>query len=291
MRTSLIPALAAFVLVFSSCGGGAPQEELTNPGEDSAAVDTRRAKARKIFFNIPSPMETATLLKDAGAAYDRKVLNDVLNVDRYTSPSKQALNLGVYGADLSYASVFNNTQESMFYTSCAKKLADRLGVSDVFSESVVSRMEKNRNDRDSLLNIISSTYWEVDGQLKDDGRDNISALMIAGGWIEGLYIATQVADRSKSPELRQRIAEQKLSLNDLIELLGTYPEDEVLAGVLNDLRGLATAFEGVQIGGAGETTQENGVTVIGGGPAASLTDDQLAAIRDKAATIRNAYIN
>ena len=125
-------------------------------------------------------METAALLKKAGSEYDKNILNDVKNVDNYTAASKQALNLGIYGADLSYASVFNNTQESMLYTSCAQKLAKKLDVTNAFNEEVVSRLEKNRNNRDSLLSIISETYWHVDAYLKENQRDNISALMVAG---------------------------------------------------------------------------------------------------------------
>jgi hypothetical protein len=219
----------------------------------------------------------------------------VKNVDKYTAASKQALNLGIYGADLSYASVFNHTQESMFYTSCAKKLADRLGVSSAFNDSTLEAMERSKNDRDALLDIISETYWNVDGYLKENGRDNISALMIAGGWLEGLYIATQVARTNDSPELRQRIAEQKYSLNDLKALVASYEvDDPALNGVKADLEALSALFADVATATGGESTvtQEGGVTVVGGATgAATLTDAQLAAIRDKAAAIRNTYIN
>ena len=293
IRNLIVPSALAFVL--ASCGGGPTgQDELSTGGADSTEEALRMKKTKSIFYNIPSPMETATLLKEAGAEYDKDILNDVLNVDKYTAASKQALNLGIYGADLSYASVFNNTQESMFYTSCAKKLADRLGVSNAFNDSTIERMEHFRNDRDSLLNIVSQTYWTVDAYLKENGRDNISALMIAGGWVEGLYIATQVSLTNDSPALRKRIAEQKLSPSDLIELLGTYDgTDAALSGALADLRALGDLYAGVQQGGggAGEVKQMEGVTVIGGGSPAALTDDQLAAIRDKAAAVRNAYIN
>ena len=250
-------------------------------------------KTRKIFYSIPSPMETASLLKKAGADYNSKILNDVKNVDKYTAASKQALNLGVYGADLSYTSVFNHTQESMFYTSCAKKLADRLGVSSAFNDSTLEVMEKNKGDRDKLLDVISETYWGVDAYLKENGRDNISALMIAGGWVEGLYIATQVAKGNSTVELKQRIAEQKLSLKDLVGLMSTYEAgDAALDGVKADLAALEVLFEGVAVGGGEQTTSEkDGVITVGGTGAAALTEDQLAAIRDKAATIRNNYIN
>jgi len=133
----------------------------------------------------------------------------------------------------------------------------------------------------------------VDAYLKENGRDNISALMIAGGWVEGLYIATQVAKGNSTVELKQRIAEQKLSLKDLVGLMSTYEAgDAALDGVKADLAALEVLFEGVAVGGGEQTTSEkDGVITVGGTGAAALTEDQLAAIRDKAATIRNNYIN
>lgn len=290
-RTLLLPAL---VLLLAACGGGEqPQETLQAPGTDSLAQSERQSRTKKIFYSIPSPMETAALLKKAGASYNGKILNDVKNVDKYTAASKQALNLGVYGADLSYASVFNHTQESIFYTSCARRLADKLSVTSAFNDSVMALMEQHQNDREKLLDIISETYWDMDRYLKVNDRENLSALMIAGGWVEGLYIATQVAQGNASAELKQRIAEQKLSLNDLTALLDTYGEDETLAGVRNDLKDLAALYADVQAGGGGVTaTQENGVTVLGAeGGAATLSDAQLKAITEKAVAIRNSYIN
>jgi hypothetical protein len=295
MRTFYWPLPIALVLL-TACGSeNQPAEELnTVNAADSALQADRLSRTRNIFYNIPSPMETAALLQKAGAAYNSKILNDVKKVDTYTTASKQALNLGVYGADLSYASVFNHTQESMFYTSCSKKLADRLGVISAFNDSTLEVMEKNMGDRDALLDVISETYWNVDAYLKENGRDNISALMIAGGWVEGLYIATQVSLTNDTPELRQRIAEQKLSLGDLIALIGSYQVDEpALTSVMTDLKALDALFAEVQAGGGTTTvTQENGVAVIAGDSKPSaLSDDQLVAIREKAAAVRNSYIN
>lgn len=294
MRANQIICATLASLALAACGGDQPQQDkLTVPGTDSTAV-IRSERTKNIFHNIPSPMETAALLKKAGAEFDKSILNDVKNVDNYTASSRQALNLGIYGADLSYASVFNNTQESMLYTSCAQKLAKKLDVSNAFNEEVVERLERNRNDRDSLLSIISETYWHVDAYLKENQRDNISALMVAGGWVEGLYIATQVTVHHDTPQLRQRIAEQRLPLGDLLELVRTYsPDDAAIASVLKDLEGLQAIYAGVETpSGTSNMSEENGVAIIGGtAPTASLTDEQLKAITENVATIRASYIN
>lgn len=296
MQANKWPVLLALVALFSACGGEQPQQDQlqVDNGQDSALVADRMKKTKNIFYNIPSPMETASLLKKAGVDYNGKILNDVKNVDKYTAASKQALNLGIYGADLSYASVFNHTQESMFYTSCSRKLADRLGVTNAFSDSTLELMQSKMNDRDALLDIISETYWSVDGYLKENGRDNISALMIAGGWVEGLYIATQVSSTNDTPELRQRIAEQKHSLADLVGLVAAYQADDArLESVKGDLAALQELFAKATTPEPGATISDvNGTTVVtGNAPPASLSDDLLKEIREKTASIRNSYIN
>lgn len=261
--------------------------------ETSEEQQTRVEKTEKIFYAIPSPMETVSLLKKAGAEYDKDILNDIENVDNYTTSSKMALNLGIYGSDLSYTSVFEQTQESMFYTSCAKKLSDNLNISGAFDEATMERMEDNLEDRDSLLSIISETYWIVDAYLKENDRDNTSALIIVGGWVEGLYIATQVGTTDPSKELNQRISEQRLSLENLIGLIKTYEQDEDLNKVLVDLSRIRSSFDNVSEGTeeieiAGE---ENSATDIGGNGISKLSNEQLAELSETVKTIRDSYIN
>ncbi|MBL7984091.1 MAG: hypothetical protein JNM91_03795, partial [Flavobacteriales bacterium] len=100
MRTSGW-TLGLLALFMAACGGDQPQQNTLQA--DPTADSTQAARVRKtknIFHNIPSPMETAALLKKAGAEYDKDILNDPNNRSKYTSASKQALNLGIYGADL-----------------------------------------------------------------------------------------------------------------------------------------------------------------------------------------------
>ena len=60
-------------------------------------------QAKKIFYSLPTPLETAMLIKSAGAVYDNELLNPLDNVGNYSSNRDMALNLGVYTTDLSFA--------------------------------------------------------------------------------------------------------------------------------------------------------------------------------------------
>lgn len=300
-RTSLFFALFIMIGVVTSCtcSNTDSQKDITNvQGDTTVSNDGSNNKLEKvqaIFYSIPSPMEMASLLKKAGTSYNSTMLNPITNVTKYTSSRRQALNLGVYGADLSYASIYNQNQESIIYLSCAKQLADKLGVTNAFSNATLDRMEANVENRDSLLEIVSDSFYTLDAYLKENGRENISAMVITGGWIEGLHLATTIARQQDeiSDELRTRIADQKYSLGDLIELVDSYKASGGLDGILADLESLQAIYDEVeinQVDGEVTTDESSGVTVIGGSAEYELTDDQIKKITDRVSEIRTSYI-
>jgi len=295
---SLILMLALAMLSGCQCSNGDSQKAITDVQKDTLETgDTadKLQRVQEIFYTIPSPMEMASLLKRTGTKYNSKILNDVNNVVKYSSSKRQALNLGIYGSDLSYASIFNQNQEAIIYLSCAKQLADKLGVTSAFSNETMDRIEGNIENRDSLLDIISDSFYTLDAYLKENDRQNISALVITGGWIEGLYLATSIAaSQDEVPEdLKKRIADQKYSLGDLLELVKSYQVNGGLNDIIADLESLKKIYDEVDIDvEAGEVTTDEatGVTVIGGSAKYELSDEQLAAITDRVREIRTSYI-
>jgi hypothetical protein len=295
---SLILLLALAMLSGCQCSNGDSQKAITDVQTDTLETgDTadKLQKVQEIFYTIPSPMEMASLLKRTGTKYNSKILNDVNNVVKYSSSKRQALNLGIYGSDLSYASIFNQNQEAIIYLSCAKQLADKLGVTSAFSNETMDRIEGNIENRDSLLDIISDSFYTLDAYLKENDRQNISALVITGGWIEGLYLATSIAaSQDEVPEdLKKRIADQKYSLGDLLELVKSYQVNGGLNDIVADLESLKKIYDEVDIDvEAGEVTTDEatGVTVIGGSAKYELSDEHLAAITERVREIRTSYI-
>lgn len=291
IRFAFALALAATV---SSCGNSADSDNVTTNDTAASANVEKDTKAQNIFYSIPSPIETTSLLKGAGAKYNASYLNPIENVSKYSTAASRALNLGVYGSDLSFTSIFDQTQESMLYLRCTNKLATSLGISGAFDEATTSRIEANLENRDSLLTIISDSYWNADSYLKENGQPGVSALIIAGGWLEGLYIATQIANATKNDDIATRIGEQKLSLDNLVALLDTYKtSNDGVNTTLNQLKELKQIYDGIEVKTAEtevSTDKKEGVTTIDNKSSYKLTPEQLKAITDKAAQIRNKII-
>ena len=264
--------------------------EVSMQDVEGSAVASRKETIKKIFYTIPAPVEMASLIQSTGADFNGDNLNSVDNVNNYVTRKQKALNLGVYGANLSYATMFERSKESLYYLSAVRQLADQLGASNVINDDLITRVEANKENKDSLLVIVSDTFWSLNAKFKEDNMEDISALVIAGGWIEALHLANSHV--AGNDALRTRIAEQKYSLDDLISLFGTYENQENLADVLADLNQLKAIFDQVEIKkGKTETSQdESGTTVIGGANVVSLSDATLQQIINTTRDIRSRYI-
>ncbi len=205
-------------------------------------------QAKQVFYSLPSPIETAMLMRRAGAKFDDKILNSVKNASNYSTTFDKALNLGIYGADLSFASMFSQSQSSIKYLAVTKRLAEELGILNAIDQSYISRMESNVNNRDSLMEIISETFMNSDAFLKENKKPELAALMLSGGWIEGLYLATQIAKETKdNQELKERIIDQRLSLTTLLGLLSKYPNDDNVQSVSNDFKKIRAIYDNIDI--------------------------------------------
>lgn len=283
-----------FLLVFIVPFVGCTEDKESEKKEEEEILHHNVEEAKSIFYMLPSPIETASLLQKAGAKYDGSILNPVINISRYERASMKALNLGIYGSDLSYASVFDQTQEVMFYLSSCKKLADGLGLENAFDSETMERMEENINNKDSLLQLISDSYWMADSYLEENERSNLSALIISGGWVEGVYIATKLAETNTNEALLARIAEQKLSLSHLLSIVDTYKGNHGdVNDVYSDLLEINAIFNKMKSEkGSFETSRdlETGITTIGGSSKLFLSKQLLQEISTKIETIRNRYI-
>lgn len=250
IKFKILTAASIFGLAFTlnSCGGDGNNEEQIDENIDEQEVVDEFNKAKQVFYSLPSPIETAMLLKRAGAKFNPEFLNKMENMANYTTNKSMALNLGVYSADLSFASMFDQKQFSTKYLAATKKLADELGILNAIDQSYIDRMEANLNNRDSLMEIISETFMNSNSFLKENDRAEIAGIILAGGWVEGLYIACKISQTTpQNKEIIDRIIDQSLSLATLISMLSEYSTDENVKSILPDLEKIKAIFDKVVV--------------------------------------------
>ena len=145
-----------------------------------------------------------------------------------------ALNLGIYTCDLSFSSLYDQTQLVIDYMNAAKKMADGLGILDAINEETINRLEENVNNSDVILDIVSETFLNTNSYLEDNEQPAIASIVLVGGWLEGLYIATQLVDVKDfdTNKLVGRIIDQKLSVDIMLRLLEDNNEHPAVGGII-----------------------------------------------------------
>lgn len=267
MRIVMIGLVAAVLL--SACGKSKkPDEQAFLNSLDSAkkgpSIDEEVIGS--ILQQIPSPLEISVLLKESGTKYSFSLLNSPDNLSKYNSNYKKALNLGIYGTDLGYTNIYQQNQDGIKFLASIKSLANELNIGQFFDIETIGRLAGNSKNLDSLLLITTQNFNDINRYLQTQGRANLSVLLLTGGWLEAMQITCQVALKDpKNKELREKIGEQKIILEQIVLLYSFYKDDENMASLLKDLEELKGAFDKINITYTyKESTMEvvNGVAVI-----------------------------
>ncbi|HPF93281.1 MAG TPA: hypothetical protein PLV65_05070 [Tenuifilaceae bacterium] len=265
-KVMIVAASLTLAFTLSSCGGGAKQAETETT--DISKEETFKSVTK---YPIPTAFEVIKMLDKAGASYIISLNNPTENVDKYFTEKSKALNLGVYGADLSYASTYQMKQETMNYLNVSKKLIDDLKISTAFNKDFAQRVEDNIDNKDELIKIITDSFYDTYEFLLNEGKDNVSLLVMTGSWIEGLFITTQIAVTSENNnDFLTIIANQKDPLNKLFELMQPFAEDEIISEMMKTLKPLKAIFDQVE----GE----------------AVTQEQFDAIEKEVTTIRTGIV-
>ena len=160
-----------------------------------------------------------------------------------------ALNLGIYTCDLSFASLYEQTQLIIDYMNSAKKMADGLGILKAIDQTTIDRLEENINNSEVIMEIVSETFMNSNSYLEDNGQTAIATIVLVGGWFEGLYISTQLVDMSEfnSNKLVGRIIDQKLSIDILLNLLSNSKGNPAIDEITLQVNKLKTVFDKISI--------------------------------------------
>ena len=243
----------------ASCGSSSSDKD-KNSSEFKDAEESLKEQIEEVIYNIPSPSEIPYLLQATGAEFNESLVNPRTKVDQYASRTdKAALNLGVYAADIGYLSSYDKTQQAIDYLNSTKTLADNLGIIGSFDVEILQKFEANISNKDSLTRLLDRTMKKAENYLADDNRNKLSALVVTGSFVEGLYVATGLVksypkdllpDDSRNlvltPIIRV-VLDQKKSVSDLVKMLSSVEQTEPVTTIVSDLKALETAYNGLNI--------------------------------------------
>ena len=268
-------------------------ESALNELEKEEQLENNLELVKEIVYSMPSPLETAMMIKRSGANFNSDNLLDAEIAGNYITLDEMAIALGMYSADLSYASMFNQTQHTINYMHASRALAEKLGIFNIMSDEVIQRLENNVNNRDIILEIISESLMNTNQTLHEENRENLSVLSLVGSWLEGMHIAIETAERANvdNSELKDRILEQKLAIDNIYRILLQYKNDRQMKRIFKDIKTLKKSFDLIKtetekvekVGDKGQITLRSKRKFV-------ISDSDYAKLKKSVITTRNRFV-
>lgn len=297
MKHSLLLLALFTIIAICSCKEKPKEKEQFEPSfstyrndYDSSAVLAKK----EIFYGILTPVEICSIFNRLGVPYNDAALNPVQNRDLYLSNAKASINTGIYGVDLGYLKIFGIGQEMVNYMVTIRDMSDKLGIPDQYLTAPIKKMQSNMADPDTIMNLMNDSFHKMEDHLRTGGRESTAGLMVLGGWVEAMYIATQlVYDPEKpDPEVIQKIAEQKYTLTTLLSFLKNYYDDPVVVFYTKKLKFLKHYFDTFDIYfKKGDLEIDPGKQVLrSSGSEMTVTVETLNKIRDYIARLRTEMV-
>ncbi len=248
MKKTLAVAILP-VLIFSLLGLTSCKNRSTNKEQKKIVFEqgeTLQSEIKKSVYPLPSSAEVIKMLSDLGVDYLSDISNPVKNVNNYFSNSKRAINIGVYGADLSYATLYDMQQEIINYLGAIRSLTNELNMSKVYDESLYEKLKVNFDNKDTLVAILTDVYNNTYANLSDNNQQVLALLVVGGSWVEGMYLTTHVSQAAYNVAGISRVLlEQKQSFELYLEIARPYADDPDLSEFIKLLDPIKQVYEGL----------------------------------------------
>ena len=279
--------ILSLIIIFTSCEVEEKAPKVNNNPPEITKTDD-------IVYMVPTPNELFSIIKEINISYDNQVLNSPDNIDNYTNKKVQSLNFGVYTADLAFAGSFNDPIKTAEYFKVVKDMGDLLKINSALDQTVFDQIDKNiqSNNQDELYKLRDTTYYQAYVYLKENKRGPSLALIVLGGWIESLYIMTQLGQYEEGSVLMSRITDQKYTLENLYGFMQDYEQDADVMEMMQTLEAIDEVFLGLNesIGDEFSNSKEQDVQLMDGGPEVYMTEEDFNELKKRVAELRTKIV-
>jgi len=230
IKTKSLKMLLVFVAAsffITSCNNGTKKNTSTATEDKSIKEDIQ-----EYVYPLVSSFDITKMLIDIEATYIVDIANDAANVEKYLTEQSKAVNLGVYSADLAYATTYNQKLQVQNYFKAIESLVGDLELTAVVNNELADKIEDSLDDTDALVGIITNLVEDTYSYLNKQGRKELSHLILAGSAFEGLYLTTHISENTMlNPKIVETILYQKEPLMKLEEMMAEFKDSELSADV------------------------------------------------------------
>lgn len=236
----------AFLILLSSsliisCGGGGREGSAVSEDVE-VTKDTVTSVARTNFdlirVNIPSPGELSKKLAASKIAYNKGFLLSPGSAGGFSSNYQKAIGLGAMASDLGFAADYHQKQDAMEYLDQIRKLTVDLGISNAFDVEFSKKLLEKIGSPDTFQLMFDDAFDKAERNLRSNQRVSTTVLIIAGGWVEGLF-TTLESIRTNEKGVEQNVYDQIAShchgFTYVFELLDAYKSTPDCAKFLSEI--------------------------------------------------------
>jgi hypothetical protein len=286
------------ILIIFMVSQGCKNEQASKKDGDSEAEAIEfelKQDFKEIYYRFPSPGEMFSYLDSTGLRFDKTLLLSCRNADNYLGTRDQAINLGVYMADLAYISLFQHYKESIDYLQAVYKLSDKLRISDAFDKNLITRIEKNIKNTDSLDVISDVALNYIISYLSRNEQEDVFAIISVGGFIEFMNISLHLSGEYAGDNVFvSKIADQKIVWENILKFTEQFAgNNKNVDDVLEVIKPLTAFFKQLKTDTKKTTVSKSdeGKLVFGGGNKTLLLKDDLNQLKEIIILIRSKIIS
>jgi hypothetical protein len=220
--------------VLNSCTTN-PTAENTNSIENQlievdtiSKVEISKEEMFNLIESFPSPIEMASVLKNNKIEISSDMLLPTDSIDRFTTGYDKAMALGAYGSDMGYLNIYNKIFLIPDYLETIVGLSEDLDLDGFFDFIAMFEMadnSRNGGSIDSLIQMSTESFNEMEVHLREKGRDELSLLIVFGTWLEGASVISEIAKKEQTRLMFNRVAEQKEFVNNLNDIFESSSDD------------------------------------------------------------------
>lgn len=240
----IIPLLVLSFTGLTSCKDKSSAKKLKNT--EAEQVKTIEKEIGKNVYPLPTSAVVIKMLTELEVGFILGISNPAENVKKYYTSASRSVNLGVYGADLSYATLYNIQQEVITYMDVIRGLANNLNMSKIYNAALYDSIKKNFDNRVRLVDILTNAFNDTYAYMSENDQQNLALLVVGGAWVEGMYLTCNVSENAyQVAGISKVLLDQKKSFDLYLDLTKPYMDDPMIGDFVKNLEPIKKVYAGL----------------------------------------------